>query len=690
MRKAKALFLTSTFTLFLYVTGFFPRILYADLTQPGLTPSSSLMEQLQTLDGEIGSIQNELISNGLNLRSLAHPEACPILDSSLSTLAEQMAAVSESLHEDACYQKHFKTIDAIQKLNQKQAELREFDESALENGAFAEYNPDTYISITNNQTQTLNNTNSLIGGLFKVSQDKDCVESLKKTGNLKAFAEVLTRLGAIGMFFPSSVGMVGGAVVLATGGGLLLLNKLIQPDFHWNIPQERRDFLTLNCAFYQLHNQLEAYDFFVRLPKHSKQNLESGSDELSPLGELQKKAAQLAERIDHLAESVQTEQRAFQKLARERLVQRLRAEQLDPAQTRSLHLLLDSLELLRSNVSAGATPGDRYFISLYFSKHLNELERISAALVLPSDLRDKLLTPIRAMARYEPKDLMQFTRKSWQNVQITSLRTYVQEILLAFLKNQDPAFPEAELNKPDFSSANPFSAKMEQVLRLKKELAIKRGNLERAEQEQTNQHSNEGSAANFDIRKEYKEIRNVLLGKKGWKFLVFLVQEAKRGLKQFDRYTRSHEAEHSFWNCANAKQAAESWDLANASVQLAKRYLETNEELLAKPNGLGTQSRILRGLRYFPVGPNFELKMGWLAESARLSHRASLAGPQEGEFQTHSIKSNSASWGINLGLLDLRLQQTESTREALGEVIRGCEKQKTRLFDVGLALESEP
>ena len=59
------------------------------------------------------------------------------------------------------------------------------------------------------------------------------------------------------MLIPSPLGLAGSGVFVLLGGSLKVLSHIVKPKFNWSLASDRKEFMELTCAFYNLRSQLE-------------------------------------------------------------------------------------------------------------------------------------------------------------------------------------------------------------------------------------------------------------------------------------------------------------------------------------------------------------------------------------------------------------------------------------------------
>ena len=561
-----------------FLSGF---LVFQILLQSSVSFANPWINRVQEITGDLDSIQKETEEKGISL-NVKRPAYCPTESVTFKNLADKMQAISESLNEPTgkCYQKHAALIGEINLKAREQRGRAPFDTSPSENGSFVENNPQMVINITNNQITNITNNNALVSGLWGLAEDKDCLDLLRQKGQLSVVAEVLTKFGAIGLFVPNTLGVAGSATVLALGGLLRLLDKVIQPAFRWYLPQDRKDFMALTCAFYNVRTQLIEEGFF-----------ESKSQNLFALKE-PIQALQLA------LKSTQTELSRFNTEWDEKYsttLDRILSEKKFDSKKISLYKLIQAdLDFLKTEVGAGETPDQRQEVMNRFVRNRDSYQALLSQESVNPTFGAKTYEAVQTFTALTGPDLLRLTRKTFQLGYISTIEKSFNEILtndlrdiraviIAFEKSNDfdPQIPNQALKETIVS-------KNEELLRkaqgLEKILSKKLQTLARLEISKDLSAGGESASAEYEIYREFFSIKSVVLGKKGWTFFRFLVADAKKHLRVFMRGQKEWEKsvtdpKRLAWNCRNARDLGAHWSAANSAIEFANNYLITNDDL---------------------------------------------------------------------------------------------------------------
>lgn len=493
---------------------------------------------------------------------------CPSEGGKFKDLADQVVAISQSLTEGKCYEKHAETIGKLNQIAQDEGWRSSFDMSPSANGSFIDSTSTTSINITNNQIQNVENNNSVMNGLFTIAKDKDCVESLRRSNMLSSVASSLTKLGTFGLFLPSSLGIFSSGILLATGSSLYILDRLIQPEFTWHVQQDRQDFVALTCSFYHLRTQLYKHGFFdslVEEPEVTYKKIDTSLEQLKALTGAAQRFKEFWVQDQDLA-----------------LNQFLSGRSRDEESTRLFQLLQKSLQLLESSAGRGESPIDRLTVSAYFLKRSENFRDLLPHRVSNVDFRRKVIQEIEAVAFLPAKEVQSMSTRAWQIGFNLTLQEFFKSILAENLSDI-----AAEMKEYEHVHANENVV----VLRVKKlqselsqlisDLEIKRENIRRAELRRSTGLDHIGARNEYDIHREFSNIRKILLGKKGWSYISFLISDAKHHIDKFDGIYNSWKpnSENKGEMCRLARSLALEYDTAKSAADLAEDYLKTNQDL---------------------------------------------------------------------------------------------------------------
>lgn len=548
---------------------------------------------IKDYESTIDELEEEILTTIKFPWSNTRPDRCAVQSEYFGDIAQNMATLALSLTDGKCFEKYSEIISELaQRGNKDQAEgFKQYD--VVENGALIDTQANMVINISNTQVQNVQNQNSLVSGLFTVANDEDCLETLRKKGKLASLGTTISRIGAFGFLIPSTAGLIGSSAAVVLGTSLYALDKILRPKFGWQYQKERREFITLTCAFYNLRTELIRAGFFEVKTGDNKTRLKQTHA-------IAKKTAAIISELEEFHEEFRTE-----KIKK-------RNGKITTKTDKNHAILYDMIEdfqlLLNSSMAAGSSVDDRLATIEYFNQRREEflsvLKRIDPRLPLNTKIK-KLMTSFSELSTMQALAL---SARAWQLGFIQSLNFYMESLRSHYFKAVDIK------NKKFAKVEKKYAELYHRLLRIKRDLKTHETNLTRKEKESSFDEFSDGNQNRFDILKEYQKVSNVLFGEKGWKFLAFLMKEAKHNHKLFKKqYENWHKQikaspKDKRWLCRDAFSIARTYDLADASVEFAYDFLATNVDLLTShypkrryvakiiPAGKSFQSRIVRSM----------------------------------------------------------------------------------------------
>ncbi|NBU20391.1 hypothetical protein EBS43_03090, partial [bacterium] len=470
---------------------------------------SSIMQ----IKKQVEQIQVAATNQHLLPSSVGRAPHCPIEGQSFRGIADQMALISSSLVDGKCYEKHSKEIGEINRLSRKLAE-EALDISPSENGSFVDSEKGIQIQITNQQTQSVQNTNSILGGLFEISKDKDCIESMKKSGKLASIAEVLTRFGTLGMFYPSTLGTLGGAMLIGTGASLLILDNLITPEFRWNYQQDRKDFLALTCAFYNLRTELHQFDFFDS----------SVSDIERKMGKIDGLLSELQDQKKNVARKYSDWKSYYHFQLNEFCESKSSRGGGEKSHLALYFLVREGLDKLRSYGAQGRSVSDRFELRNYFLNRKEKLFLAMKQLDLIPVHSDRVIQEVNGLIDLSTDEVLMMSHAKWVG-RMLGIRDSLEQLSQYNFIDTASTLDEFEKTKYEMAvsfheadqQANEiYTLTQDQIQDLIVLLEQKQKNLVRKRRQSESLAGwVDGSQSEYDIYRELGVIKQTVLGKKG-------------------------------------------------------------------------------------------------------------------------------------------------------------------------------
>lgn len=590
------------------------------------------------------------------------PEKCAIASVAFSGIADQVAAIASSMAYGKCYDKHSKLIGELSQISQGLPKEETENLLDIKNGALIQLDKPMTITISNTQIQSVQNHNALVSGLNILSKDKDCLQLLKGKDQLSAVGKTLSTVGAISMLIPSPLGLAGSITLVTAGGAMSVLDRILTPKFDWSRASERREFMSLTCAFYNLRSQLIAADFFSLPSPEDKARIELARKLLRKI-ELAKKSSE---------QSFQQAQTQWQ----DALVKHLTFE-LQPAQAKLYQSTKQILHVLESAEAAGKTVEERLTVDNAIRSQGFKLLKYFSSVSIPKLLCKRLRSILEMWQEKSSLEILALSQKTWDFGYIRSLKFYLQLVIQEALPMVDSLlesfYERHDFNKEKTNDKYFYELVQKQqnfrreAMRLKRELQLKIQNLQRLQKEQSLSDFDDGHQSRYEIMRGYEDVKLAMLGHKGLSFVKFLSRGAKKKVKAFNyNYARWKEAlltkdYHESWFKRDAGNIAFQWDFANNSVELAYDFLSTNQDLLSH---FGPRYR--KFLKIIPVGRSYHRRLLKALKSAEYA-KAIMTGNDF--YKSKRMKKLKASSSVNLGEIIYRIKSNEYKRRKLAKYI---------------------
>lgn len=614
---------------------------------------SSIMQ----IKKQVEQIQVAATNQHLLPSSVGRAPHCPIEGQSFRGIADQMALISSSLVDGKCYEKHSKEIGEINRLSRKLAE-EALDISPSENGSFVDSEKGIQIQITNQQTQSVQNTNSILGGLFEISKDKDCIESMKKSGKLASIAEVLTRFGTLGMFYPSTLGTLGGAMLIGTGASLLILDNLITPEFRWNYQQDRKDFLALTCAFYNLRTELHQFDFFDS----------SVSDIERKMGKIDGLLSELQDQKKNVARKYSEWKSYYHSQLNEFCESKSSRGGGEKSHLALYFLVREGLDKLRSYGAQGRSVSDRFELRNYFLNRKEKLFLAMKQLDLIPVHSDRVIQEVNGLIDLSTDEVLMMSHAKWVG-RMLGIRDSLEQLSQYNFIDTASTLDEFEKTKYEMAvsfheadqQANEiYTLTQDQIQDLIVLLEQKQKNLVRKRRQSESLAGwVDGSQSEYDIYRELGVIKQTVLGKKGWSLIDFLLRDSRKKLSQFSGQiphwiSLSAQESERKWSCREAHDLVRKLNHSQSGINLAQNFLSANDDLWSDYDSM------FRKVYGIPIGFNYAYYLYSAAKSSEIARAVIQFGSISSLDLSNAlreIRTYSSFFSENFGILMVDLHQ---------------------------------
>lgn len=188
-------------------------------------------------------------------RNQNRPAKCPLRSElKLWDLHKRMRSVSNALKYGECYNKNKDMIDGFESLLSERDSYLE----KLQNGPQKTGMVSTAQGVSSGGHPGSVDQKQIFNVLTTVSQDEDCMMNVKKRGLLPVVADIATNAGLMASIMPTPNGFLIGATGVAVGSALKIINGLFQSPFNWKAAEDRKQFLDMNCSFFDLRRDIDA------------------------------------------------------------------------------------------------------------------------------------------------------------------------------------------------------------------------------------------------------------------------------------------------------------------------------------------------------------------------------------------------------------------------------------------------
>ena len=175
-----------------------------------------------------------------------------------------------------------------------------------------------------------------------------------------------------------------------------------------------------------------------------------------------------------------------------------------------------------------------------------------------------------------------------------------------------------------------------------------------------------GGAQNlYEIMKDYQTIEKIMLGKKGWSFVSYLIKDASRShdrfQKKYKRWENEKKEEDIDWLFRDASNIAMGWDFGNACVELSFDFLSANSDLLTN-----NRKKHKRLFKFIPKQSSYNYR---LVSALKGAEYARSILKNEKDYDKKTMKSFRSSFTLNLGKVIYKIKKDEKKRKALSEFL---------------------
>tara|TARA_R110000868_G_scaffold90968_3_gene252122 strand:- start:4217 stop:6208 length:1992 start_codon:yes stop_codon:yes gene_type:complete len=537
--------------------------------------SAVAIPQLPTTDTQT---LNDIFAR--NLRKPARPESCPMISKQYSDIVAKIANL-KSLFRDSCGEEDPTRLDELfSGATAIQAELENVGVEA----------PSSVPSTINGQQ-----IGDVVQNINDIFLRGKC--NFRDQSFLQNSADVILRFSQLGLLVPNSNGLVLSAGGLAMSSILNLIHSLFEKRFNFEQAADRQSFIKLNCAFYDIRNDIENSGFMdVVTQTHF-----NDATDLAPL----------KSQLDAIAKGIEQQQKNFREA-----VEKARESYLSSSLGNTPELkksLTQAITVLKADLAdEGSTPANTRKLQVMLEMvKLREALAIGLQDFINRGLSDVAFLDNMALAELNKYDSTTPEFAALYAMPVAQYRDGVRSILLFHLERllaQVEKVRSAKLEawlaiEIDGTKVKDYIAAVEKNLNTalvgvnenQKKGVIVADKLKRMTSTRDFTGRDDGTENIVSILSDYDKIVEQIYGKWGDEFLKFTAGGSIKSLKnfrrEFGRFSDDHLVEGTIeaaenlselerlQSCQNALPARRDWKLAQSLAQQGHDFVVTNKEL---------------------------------------------------------------------------------------------------------------
>ncbi|MFK7827704.1 MAG: hypothetical protein AB8G05_26395 [Oligoflexales bacterium] len=615
-------------------------------------------------------------------RSFDRPSKCPLrANLDLWGLHSRLSIIADSLKYGECYNRNKNTVESFEKL------------LANKNGFFPSYNLSqennpANETINDNPAEPVNGPNEVEAGggnfpqadptgdqsytqsmqqqqiftvLKTVAHDEACLFNVKQRGLLPVVADVATNVGQVASLMPTPNGFLLGAGGISIGSTLQIIIGLFKSPFDWKEANERKQFLDLNCSFFDLRRDVEAAEIIdIR---------DESIDE--KIANAQIAQERLLDFLNQLKEEQERFTAHFKGLKLSHVTNALGQDHLD---------LVSSIDRVKYHYP-NSPPVDEATQLKLIQEFTYEFPKIKFLAQQKIDNPPYIDYIYELLEQFQWSDLNQHVEMNKQDFShkyahplFHYLNEYRNHLMVAIdVENQvflDYKILPNEMSNQEIldeaqTNFDEITFKIADALsRIDTRIKI----LQSKDRKNSFDAYDEGAHATYDIIEEYRYIQSILTGKLGYFYMKFFRNRLKSENKHFQKNYRKFKKKYPHqnkpirdlelpWACRDANQLRIIWEDANSSAEVSNDFIDTNIGLFHT-----NVKKIRTFLKFIPVDVSRELKLLHSIKSAQLAKNV-LSGKEL--YQEKDMKKYGFIRSHNLGELMFDLRNSEHQREEI-------------------------
>ncbi|MDC1174406.1 hypothetical protein OAT67_03375 [Bacteriovoracaceae bacterium] len=520
------------------------------------------------------------------------PEACPLESKNYGNILSKVESIKTLFRDTDCLNDTTQLDEIISGATTLQNEL---DNAGVNTTEVTTPVTDATVN-GQNISGVVNNLNNLF---FKSKCD------LSDRGVLEKGADLIQNFSQMGLMVPNANGLVISGGGFAVASLLRVIHNLFDKKFDFEDNQDRRNFIKLNCAFYDIRKDIES----------------SGLVDISTEGH-QKDYAELKGLIKVIEDKIKANKKSQEAILKD--IDKAQAEFIKDEQGALVSLeknVLKGLEItktaIRDNGDIPAEAVKRDTLSSlmlikeqlvadlddYFERGLSKIE------LLDQDLKKELLKLDALSGGEEFMKLYKMDAKEFNNTYRAALLFHFDRIKddIAALKAsaQKKFLTEVQIDGVNVQTYKKNLAKKQTDVEKALKEALKRGTLVNARlsrivgDSQAYTRGDDGTDNKTAILNSFDEISEQVYGKWGYKFLKYTTKQAKKENSYFKSNFKKFASDHLNVNddkyelpdpaqigelkvlfaCQDLKPHIRKWVSADALSQQGYDFIATNKEL---------------------------------------------------------------------------------------------------------------
>lgn len=595
-------------------------------------------------------------------RTLGRPQKCP-LRSELRQwhIYERLHLIAVALRHGKCYEQNKEQIDAMQKAvgggAPPVAGPAPAPAPAPAPTIPAVVTPTAPVFSVGYHNQVFNTINS-------ITANSDCLLNVKDRGLLPVLADVMTSAGLMAALTPTPNGLVLGMGGLTIGSSLKVLIRLFQLPFNWQKTSDRKQFLDLNCSFFDVRRDIEAAELFDIKDEHLAEHIREVSRQSERVAG---RLSEIKARYLAFTNAVSKAKSAFLRLHLGRdpwAIEQELTRVLTAVRTPNAAVKGAGGEVLSDDI---AWLNEAMMVFPVLERYLLQLPQLPV-------YGDFLLEFLRRFRWMEMEDFLRMESGLFRRLYreplefylakfLGDLRQVVEQELASFWQlpsSDDPTKTNRQYYQERDAHFSGVLAKFADTLtRLATRLEI----LKAKNPKERFSRDDEGAHAGFDIINEYFGVQKRLFGSLGYKFLHYFTQELSVELASFHSFYKEVRPRvfapqlspnELAWACRNVSQLRIIWERAHTAAEVSNDFIETNRGIFH-----GNYARLRLWLKFIPAGSSYPHLLARQAKSVEFAQEV-LAGRET----VCTEKVAPLHWGSkhNLGKLMLDLVASDEER----------------------------